>query len=270
MSDTPGADTLELERELRDGPPDVEMTADGWNTLIAAYQALNCRAADAIAKQRLDLERCERMHLPAATAAAIQGHQQCMAAFDMSEKLRHAAETELASLRAEKEELRRERDEARKANSDLHRRAQEAEGFLDAGDAVMRLWGRYLAANPDLAVECSEAEVERVRERVKSRRQEWVDKYTAPPVINKKWAASIARAEAAESLLAEAGKALEPFAAESAEWSWKFQDSQQVSCRPGPPHDEDEVAKFTLGDLRRASAVSTRIASLTKEPEAHD
>lgn len=226
MSEAPGADTLELERELRDGPPEVEMTADGWNTLFTAYEALTCRAADALAKQRLDLERCERMHLPAATAAAIQGHQQCMAAFDMSEKLRHAAETELASLRAEKEELRRERDEARAMFGECAV-ARDASGFLGTVPECIAHWEA-----------CSTT-------------------YEA-------------RAEAAESLLAEAGKALEPFAAEAAEWSWKFQDSQQVSCRPGPPHDDDEVAKFTLGDIRRASAVSTRIASLTKEPEAHD
>ena len=72
---------------------------------------------------------------------------------------------------------------------------------------------------------------------------------------------AIARAETAERDLATAkaalevkDRALEPFAAEAAEWSWKFSDDQQVSCRPGPPHDEDEVAKFTVGHLRAARA----------------
>lgn len=62
-------------------------------------------------------------------------------------------------------------------------------------------------------------------------------------------------ATALEALSAEnerLRKALEPFAREAAEWWWKFGDDQKVSCRPGPPHDENEVAQFTVGDLRAA------------------
>lgn len=84
-------------------------------------------------------------------------------------------------------------------------------------------------------------------------------------------AASLIQSQAAESAadkarIAELEAALKPFAAEASEWSWKFADGQRVSSRPGPPHDEDETAKFTVGDLRTARRLLNGECKASTEP----
>ncbi len=88
------------------------------------------------------------------------------------------------------------------------------------------------------------------------------------------WLEDIARAEAAESLLAEAGKALEPFAksfdGRRDAHSRRHADRDLGYARFDKMPDEwpIEPAVFSMGAYRRARSVATRIASLTaKEPD---
>jgi len=82
------------------------------------------------------------------------------------------------------------------------------------------------------------------------------------------WLEDIARAEAAESLLAEAGKALEPFAksfdGRRDAHSRRHADRDLGYARFDKMPDEwpIEPAVFSMGAYRRARSVSTRIASL--------
>jgi hypothetical protein len=84
-----------------------------------------------------------------------------------------------------------------------------------------------------------------------------------------------ARAEAAESLLAEAGKALEPFAksfdGRRDAHSRRHADRDLGYARFDKMPDEwpIEPAVFSMGAYRRARSVATRIASLTAKEPAH-
>ena len=209
MSETPGADTLEL--------------TPGERLIEGAREAL------AIA----------RGEIPAARIT-INGHA-------------YVPETELASLRAEKEELRRERDEAR---AYAHEATKAITGLTPGGSEYFgkQLWkgGDYTADIPFC--------VERIRERMADRHQVKIGEVQIRQCV--------ARAEAAESLLAEAGKALEPFAksfdGRRDAHSRRHADRDLGYARFDKMPDEwpIEPAVFSMGAYRRARSVSTRIASL--------
>lgn len=95
--------------------------------------------------------------------------------------------------------VEKERDEARAFVKDLHRRTQQAEGFLTSANAIVAIWADHFKGHPDTAMEWTEDAIEKVRERVKKKRQEWADKYTAPHYVNAEIAKANARAEAAEA-----------------------------------------------------------------------
>lgn len=173
MSDTPGADTLEL--------------TPGERLIEGAREAL------AIA----------RGEIPAARIT-INGHA-------------YVPETELASLRAEKEELRRERDEARKL-------AGLGCDAANGGPHAIVKQGTYTFCHL-----CGST-IKR-------------------PTVHERARAAEARAEAAESLLAEAGGII----------GRALEELRLIRMK-----DSGAVYDTTL--RLEASAVATRIASLTKEP----
>ena len=212
MSDTPGADTLELERRITE-----YLTGGGlFNPEMADHEAVRDLLLD------------------------------CRAGF----KEQRARE---ASLRAEKEELRRERDEAR---AYAHEATKAITGLTPGGSEYFgkQLWkgGDYTADIPFC--------VERIRERMADRHQVKIGEVQIRQCV--------ARAEAAESLLAEAGKALEPFAksfdGRRDAHSRRHADRDLGYARFDKMPDEwpIEPAVFSMGAYRRARSVSTRIASL--------
>jgi len=200
MSETPGADTLELERELRDGLAGVTPT---WPTDLMRYEQGGGRLAI--------LRDGERTLVADFYHEADREHYvRCSP--DNILRLLDA----LASLRAEKEELRRERDEAR----------VEIERLRDC-----------LRKDPMvLLIAHEDGDHER---------------------LSRATAKAIDRAEAAESLLAEAGKALELARSTFAMLVGKDQITgtslmaAYASC---------------IEAASAARVVATRIASLTKEP----
>ena len=200
MSETPGADTLELERELRDGLAGV--TPGPWRTSRTSRYVGRLWSAPWVC------EPCQDDKNFLANAAHIA---RCSP--DNILRLLDA----LASLRAEKEELRRERDEAR----------VEIERLRDC-----------LRKDPMvLLIAHEDGDHER---------------------LSRATAKAIDRAEAAESLLAEAGKALE---LARSTFAMLVGSKDQIT-------GTSLMAAYAscIEAASAARAVASRIASLTKEP----
>lgn len=80
-----------------------------WAKLFNAENCIQTAAllrsqAERIAALEVDLKRCENMHLPEATVAAIRGHQNCMSAFESVQLRALTAESLLAEAREALEE----------------------------------------------------------------------------------------------------------------------------------------------------------------------
>lgn len=247
MSETPGADTLELERELRDGVDGVQGGPWKFQSRIGYVLAPSAKGGDFHLSDRvgLDDDHVQVMRVRGWGYYTGGGHGALGLSPEVAANIQnrtgeHVARCHpdnilrlldaLASLRAEKEELRRERDEAR-AMLEECAVARDASGFLGTVPECIAHWEA-----------CSTT-------------------YEA-------------RAEAAESLLAEAGKALEPFAksfdGRRDAHSRRHADRDLGYARFDKMPDEwpIEPAVFSMGAYRRARSVATRIASLTaKEPD---
>ena len=192
MSEAPGADTLELERELRAKlpPPDaswlVRKRGYFYRGESSGYTGAKSQAGRYTEAEAKDIASIEPDCMSALRASEWPDDPMTLS----PEVLRRLLDA-LASLRAEKEELRRERD---------------------AKDALWRETAEQAATNFDA------------------------------------WLEDIARAEAAESLLAEAGGII----------GRALEELRLIRMK-----DSGAVYDTTL--RLEASAVATRIASLTKE-----
>ena len=121
MSETPGADTLELERELRAKlpPPDaswlVRKRGYFYRGESSGYTGAKSQAGRYTEAEAKDIASIEPDCMSALRASEWPDDPMTLS----PEVLRRLLDA-LASLRAEKEELRRERDEARQIVRDIY------------------------------------------------------------------------------------------------------------------------------------------------------
>lgn len=242
MSDTPGADTLELERELRDG---LEGLPEGpWSASYGESGNGPDRRPYALLSRTED-----------DWPLGIEGEARCIEGSPLMEHIARCSPDNifrlldaLASLRAEKEELRRERDEARQIVRDIYWMAL-----------------RYADGRKSYAVGmCNEAvhkgyvggwlEHEHPTDPAYAR-DGMAPEYSA---LGARASEAERRAEAAESLLAEAGKALE---LARSTFAMLVGSKDQIT-------GTSLMAAYAscIEAASAARAVASRIASLTKEP----
>lgn len=130
MSETPGADTLELERELRAKlpPPDaswlVRKRGYFYRGESSGYTGAKSQAGRYTEAEAKDIASIEPDCMSALRASEWPDDPMTLS----PEVLRRLLDA-LASLRAEKEELRRERDEARSALWDAGKAIEDARGL---------------------------------------------------------------------------------------------------------------------------------------------
>lgn len=118
------------ERVYRDATHIANCSPENIALLLDAFEE-KCREGE---EAKAALDKCERMHLPAATAAAIVGHHNCMQAVDASERLRWAAEAEIERLRASLHEC-----------ADLLQEIAEPHR-VDMNVSALNIWARSIEA----------------------------------------------------------------------------------------------------------------------------